>query len=97
MGGLFDDLFQKDWEEEAKQLQKKYDRLVSDASDLEKEIDLSNKRNIRQSQEIDECIGLIDKLRSKVSDADWTEAVEENKKQFEAIRAKLLEDENGQD
>jgi hypothetical protein len=96
MGGLFDDLFEKDWEEEAKELQKKYDRLVSDAADLEKELDLANKRTLRQSGEIDECIGLIGKLRSKVSDADWTECVEENKKEF-GRKAELLEETDGQD
>jgi hypothetical protein len=37
---------------------------------------------LTQSREIQEAIGLIDKLKAKISDKKWIEAVEENSKEF---------------
>lgn len=94
--GQFDDLFQKDWEQEYKKLEKKYDDLVREATDYERELDLSNKRNLRQSKEIDGALDLLKRLRPKVSDSDWTEVLEDHKKAHEG-EASLVEDEDGND
>jgi hypothetical protein len=78
--GQFDDILEPPLDEQVKALKKKVNKYIRECADLERELDLSNERNLRQSKEIDRCIDLIDRLRGKVSDSDWNEVCEENRK-----------------
>lgn len=95
MMGNFDDLFPVDFEKEYRSLKEKYDDLVKEAADYETELDLSNRRTLRQSGEIDEMLDLLKRVRTKVSDSDWTEVLEDFKKDHEG--ASLIEDKDGND
>jgi hypothetical protein len=90
--GAFDDILEEPLDEQVKALKKKVNKYIRECADLERELDLSNERNLRQSKEIDRCIDLIDRLRGKVSDSDWTEVCEDNKR-FAEVELVAEEDE----
>jgi hypothetical protein len=90
--GQFDDILEPPLDEQVKALKKKVSKYIRECADLERELDLSNERNLRQSKEIDRCIDLIDRLRSKVSDSEWNEVCEDNKKEFAEVELVAEED-----
>lgn len=92
--GAFDDILEPPLDEQVKKLKKQVNKYIRECADLERELDLSNERNLRQSKEIDKCIDLIDRLRGKVSDAEWTEACEDNKKRYAEVE--LVAEEDGE-
>jgi len=47
---------------------------------------------LRQSKEIEKAIDLIDRLRGKVSDEEWIEVCEDNKKEFSEVELAEEED-----
>jgi t-SNARE complex subunit (syntaxin) len=90
----FDDILEQPLDEQVKKLKKKVNKYIKECADLERELDLSNERNLRQSKEIEKCIDLIDRLRGKVSDSDWSEVCENNKKEFAEVE--LVAEEDGE-
>jgi hypothetical protein len=92
--GAYDDILEPPLDEQVKKLNKQVNKYIRECADLERELDLSNARNLRQSKEIDKCIDLIDRLRGKVSDSDWTEVCEDNKKKFAEVE--LVAEEDGE-
>jgi hypothetical protein len=83
--GQFDDILEPPLDEQVKSLKKRVSKYIRECADLERELDLSNERNLRQSKEIDKCIDLIDRLRGKVSDSEWDKVREENKEKFAEV------------
>jgi predicted metal-dependent hydrolase len=95
MAGLFDDILEPPLEDQIKELKREIRKYIRENGKLEKELDLSNERNLRQSRELDQTIDLIDRLRMRVSDVEWEDCKQENKKAFEKITAELEEEDNG--
>lgn len=91
--GAYDDILEPSLDEQVKKLRKQVNKFIRECADLERELDLSNERNLRQSKEIEKAIILIDKLRAKVTDTDWTECIEESKN--EHGEADLISEEDG--
>ncbi len=94
MSGLFDDILEPPFDEQVKILKKQVNKYIKECADLERELNLSNERNLRQSKETEKCIDLLDRLRGKVNDSDWNEVCEENKKKYAEVE--LVAEEDGE-
>jgi hypothetical protein len=53
--GTYDDILEPPLDEQVKSLKRQVDKYIKECADLELELDLSNKRNLRQSKEIGFC------------------------------------------
>ncbi len=90
--GAYDDILEPPLDEQVKKLRRQVNKYIRECADLERELDLSNERNLRQSKEIEKAIDLIDRLRGKVSDEEWIEVCEDNKKEFSEVELAAEED-----